>query len=413
MKTLFVVKISIVITSPFRWWGADHAVRVKVVRVIVIIGIVMVHLPLLLLMLLQGLLLQNTKSWIWRVLHQLLLLHDLAEGVLHIRWTVKHSPVLFKTMPVLTRLQHAWCAANWWRHAATIITNAGLAIFRMGRNENSLASWCKLSSCLCCGLLSLSWPLGVLLLEAVLLLVSDQLIVTLENKQTLLALVVAASSSCKTSLIFIGQWGIRWRLVLIDLSCFLASILKPDNNDSRAQSKQLWKVLQIVIFGVSIVLKELLQDLDLIVSEPCSVSSLAWASNGEARAYWPRAFREWIEIVWHERRRCRGGWQMWWHWRKCRKVWKQRIVLRWQWWKSTQLWDWQQARKSEIATLRGTLVIHIRNFVDCIVVGGCFDILMRWLDFNWLWRWDRFTTVISELFFNAVLWSVFGLLLCI
>ena len=124
-----------------------------------------------------------------------------------------------------------------------------------------------------CGLLCLCRPLGIFLLEAVLLLMSDKLVVTLEDQQAFLALVVEARGPGKSScpiIVWINGW-----LVLVDLTGLLSGILEPNNYDARTKAKQLGKVLKVVIFGICIVFKELLQHLDLIVSEPCSISPLA------------------------------------------------------------------------------------------------------------------------------------------
>ena len=112
-----------------------------------------------------------------------------------------------------------------------------------------------------------------------LLLVADELIIALEDKQALLALVVAACSLGEPPALFVGSsssWRlINGRLVLIDLPCLLPGVLEPDNDDPRAQSKELGKIFQVVILGVGVVFKELLEDFDLVVREPGAIGSLS------------------------------------------------------------------------------------------------------------------------------------------
>ena len=132
-----------------------------------------------------------------------------------------------------------------------------------------------------CGLLCLCRPLGIFLLEAVLLLVPDQLVVALEDQQALLALIVETRCAGEPTGTFVV--GVQTRLVLVDLSRLLSRVLEPDNNHSGAEGQQLGKVFQVIILWVGVVLKELLQHFDLVVREPGSVGPFGVRRHGEAR----------------------------------------------------------------------------------------------------------------------------------
>ena len=107
-----------------------------------------------------------------------------------------------------------------------------------------------------CSLLSLCRPLCIFLLEAVLLLVPDQLVVALEDQQALLALIVEARCAGEPTGTLVV--GVEARLVFVDLSRLLSGILEPDNNYPWTEGEQLGKVFQVIVFWVGVVLKELL-----------------------------------------------------------------------------------------------------------------------------------------------------------
>ena len=140
----------------------------------------------------------------------------------------------------------------------------------------------------------------------------DELIVALEDEETLFALIVApgspgessavlALSSCSSRCSLIGRG-----LVFVDLPCLLPGVLEPHHNHPWAQAQQLGQVLQVVILGVGVVFEELLQDFDLVVCEPGPVGSLA---RGDAlRAGGPgrlvgggarKSVGEGVQVVWH------------------------------------------------------------------------------------------------------------------
>ena len=108
-------------------------------------------------------------------------------------------------------------------------------------------------------------------LEAVLLLVTDELVISLEHQQTLLTLIIEArgASEAPGSLVI---W-VQTRLILINLASFLTGVLKPDNNHTRTEAEQFGQILQVIILGIRIVFKKLLQHFDLIVSEPGPVGA--------------------------------------------------------------------------------------------------------------------------------------------
>ena len=64
-------------------------------------------------------------------------------------------------------------------------------------------------------------------------------------------------------------------LIFISFPGLLSGILKPDHDDSWSQSQQFGEILEIIILGVGILLKELLEHFDLVVAEPRPVCSLA------------------------------------------------------------------------------------------------------------------------------------------
>ena len=74
----------------------------------------------------------------------------------------------------------------------------------------------------------------------------DQLIVALEDEIASLALKVAARRPQEPIAVLVI------RLVLVDLSGFLASVLEPDDDDPRTQLQLLAQNFQIVVFGVGL-----------------------------------------------------------------------------------------------------------------------------------------------------------------
>ena len=108
-------------------------------------------------------------------------------------------------------------------------------------------------------------------LEAVLLLVTDELVISLEHQQTLFTLIIEArgASEAPGSLVI---W-VQTRLILINLASFLTGDLKPHNNHTRTEAEQFGQILQVIILGIRIVFEKLLQHFDLIVCEPGPVSA--------------------------------------------------------------------------------------------------------------------------------------------
>lgn len=106
---------------------------------------------------------------------------------------------------------------------------------------------------------------------------SDELIISLEYQQTLLALIVQAGSSLESSgSVVVQSWcRIYRRLVLIHLSGFLPSVLEPNNDDSRAKVQQFGQVFEIIVFRVCIVFEEFLKYLYLVICKSGSVSPFA------------------------------------------------------------------------------------------------------------------------------------------
>ena len=107
-----------------------------------------------------------------------------------------------------------------------------------------------------------------------LLLMSYQLIVPLEDEEALLALVVATGRPGESAAV-LPFLGVGRRLVLVDLPRLLPGILEPDHNDPWAEAEQLGEVLEVVVFGIGIVFKKLLQDFDLVVCESGPVGSFS------------------------------------------------------------------------------------------------------------------------------------------
>ena len=114
---------------------------------------------------------------------------------------------------------------------------------------------------------------GVFILEAGRFLVLDQLVVPLEHLHALFALVVEARSPLE--LARVGVVVRRRRLVLVHFACLLPRVLEPHDDHSGRQVEQLGQVLEIVVFGVRVRLEELLQHLNLVIGETCSIGTLA------------------------------------------------------------------------------------------------------------------------------------------
>ena len=87
-------------------------------------------------------------------------------------------------------------------------------------------------------------------------LVFDQLVVLLEHGTAFLAQVVEAGRSLERGPAALLR--LRSRLVLVDLSGFLARVLEPDHDDPGAEVQNLGKVVQLVVLGVGVLLKVLL-----------------------------------------------------------------------------------------------------------------------------------------------------------
>ena len=91
------------------------------------------------------------------------------------------------------------------------------------------------------GRLRLGAPLRVLLLEAVRLLMTNELVVSLKHQQTLLALVIQAWGPLEAARTVVTlaaprcHWLSSW-LILVHLSGFLSSVLEPNHDHTRAQS---------------------------------------------------------------------------------------------------------------------------------------------------------------------------------
>ena len=99
-----------------------------------------------------------------------------------------------------------------------------------------------------------------------------QLVVSLEFQVAFLTLVTKTRRPRETPFHIIHQ-NLIARLVLIGFPRFLPGVLEPHHNDSWSESQQLGQVLQIVIFGIGILVKELLEHFNLVVREAGPVGS--------------------------------------------------------------------------------------------------------------------------------------------
>ena len=105
-----------------------------------------------------------------------------------------------------------------------------------------------------------------------LFLMPYQLVVSLEFQVAFFTLVTKTRRPRETPLHIIHQ-NLVARLVLIGFPRFLSRVLEPNHNDSWSESQQLGQVLQIVIFGIGILVKELLEHFNLVVREAGPVGS--------------------------------------------------------------------------------------------------------------------------------------------
>ena len=106
-----------------------------------------------------------------------------------------------------------------------------------------------------------------------LLLMTNELVVTLKDQETLFTLVVEAGGASESSRAIVSR--VQRRLVFVDLPRFLSCVLEPNHNHPRRQAQKFRQVFQVVVFRVGVVLEELLQNFDLVIVETCSVGSLS------------------------------------------------------------------------------------------------------------------------------------------
>lgn len=98
----------------------------------------------------------------------------------------------------------------------------------------------------------------------------------LKDQTTLFALVVQVACSDVPVICELPSLPVfAFSLILIVFPGFLTGILKPHHDNTSWEVQQVRKLLKFIILWVSIGIKEVLQDSELVVSEACSRGPLA------------------------------------------------------------------------------------------------------------------------------------------
>ena len=94
----------------------------------------------------------------------------------------------------------------------------------------------------------------LLVLVAMLALMLDEFVVSLEHRQALLALIVESRRALEAGVLV----GVGRRLILVDFARFLTRVLEPDDDHARGQVEKAREMLQIVVLRVRVLIEKLL-----------------------------------------------------------------------------------------------------------------------------------------------------------